>query len=143
METRKLKRMLELKKRIEQAKKGEVATARHALDEAQTELAKAQAEQRARIEALERPEEVSVTELADRARYVVLAGQQVGKAREVVHQRDKTVSFCEEARMVATRDVKTFEKLNERDREERRVTQKRVEQQSADEVANSRWSPRS
>ncbi|MDB4989882.1 MAG: hypothetical protein JWN04_5060 [Myxococcaceae bacterium] len=142
MESRKLKRMLELKRRIEQAKKGDVASARHDLDAAQLSLLHAHAEQQARLAALSGEQDVSVTELADRARFVVLAGQQVGAAREVVAQRDQVVVQREEDRVVATRDVRTFEILNEKDREEKRVLAGRVEQRAVDDVAGARWSPR-
>lgn len=141
MESRKLKRMLELKKRIEQAKKGEVVSAKHELDAAQAKLLAAQKEQEMRVAALH-AQEVSVHELTDRARFVVLAGQQVGVAREAVQERDREVAEREEARMLATRDVKTFEILNERDRDEKRVIARRVEQSNADDIAASRWSPR-
>ena len=143
MESRKLKRMLELKKRIEQAKKGELATARHELDAAQTELQNAQQEQRARLAALQGEQEVSVTELLDRVRFVTLASQQVGIANEVVVQRDQAVMEREDERVVATRDVRTFEVLNDRAREEQRVLTRSAEQRAADDVATSRWSPRS
>jgi flagellar export protein FliJ len=136
---KKLKRMLELKKRIEQAKKGEVVTAKHELDAAEAKLVEAEHEQELRVAALA-AEEVSVHELIDRARFVVDAGKQVGVAREVVSERDREVAEREEARMLATRDVKTFELLNERDREERRVVTRRAEQAAADDIASSRWS---
>jgi len=139
MESKKLKRMLELKKRIEQAKKGEVVSAKHDLDEAQERLVAAQQEQDLRLRELA-AEEVNVHELADRARFVVLAGKQVGVARDVVAERDREVAVREEARMLATRDVKTFELLNERDRDERRVVARRAEQSSADDISSSRWS---
>lgn len=141
MESKKLKRMLELKKRIEQAKKGEVVNAKHELDQAQTRLVAAQREQDARVAALA-AEEVSVHDLMDRARFVVLAGKQVGVAREEVKERDLEVVKREEDRMLATRDVKTFELLNERDRDERRVIARRAEQSAADDIASSRWSPK-
>ena len=141
MESRKLKRMLELKKRIEQAKKGELASARHELDAAQRELLGAESEERARLAALSGEQEISVTDLADRARFVTLASKQVGAANEAVLQRDREVVAREEDRVVATRDVRTFEILNERDREERRVLTRSAEQRAADDVASSRWSP--
>jgi flagellar export protein FliJ len=141
MEGKKLKRMLELKKRIEQAKKGEVVNAKHELDAAEAKLMAAQREQDARVAALA-AEEVSVHELIDRARFVVLAGQQVGVAREEVQERDLEVGKREEARMLATRDVRTFELLTERDKDERRIVARRAEQSAADDIASSRWSPK-
>lgn len=143
METRKLKRMLELKQRIEQAKKGDLASARHELDAAETELRNAQQEQRARLAALEGEQDVSVTELADRARFVTLASQQVGLASELVAERDQAVLQRENERVLATRDVRTFEVLNERARDEQRALARTAEQRAADDVASSRWSPRS
>lgn len=141
MESKKLKRMLELKKRIEQAKKGEVVNAKYELDAAQTKLLAAQHEQDARVAALA-AEEVSVHDLMDRARFVVLAGKEVGVARDEVNERDLEVAKREEDRMLATRDVRTFELLNERDRDERRVVARRAEQSAADDIASSRWSPK-
>jgi len=140
LEPRKLKRILELKKRIEQAKKGEVVSARTELDEAQLKLLHAQSEQNMRLSELQNAAEVSATELADRARFVVLAGQQVGVARTYVAQKDKEFLAREEARMLATRDVRTFEILNEKARDELRTSQRKAEQSAADEVASTRWS---
>lgn len=140
MEPRKLKRMLELKKRIEHAKKGEVASARSDLDEAQLGLMRAQAEQRQHIEALQNSGDLNVHELADRARFVVDAGVRVGTAGKVVAERDREFQAREQARMLATRDVKTFEILNERSREEVSKVQRKLEQSAADEVAATRWS---
>jgi flagellar export protein FliJ len=140
MEHRKLKRMLELKKRIEQAKKGEVVNARHELDAAHTELSKAQAEQRARVEALSAEVEINVNELADRARFVVLAGKQVGLARERVSERDREFAAREQDRVIATRDVRTFEVLNERARSEQRASDKSAEQRASDDLSSARWS---
>lgn len=139
MEPRKLKRMLDLKRRIEAAKKGDVVSAKHELDTAQQKLGEAQREQAARVAALH-ANDVSVDELMDRARFVVQAGKQVGVAHGVLVERDREVAACEEARMLATRDVRTFEILNERAREEQRVVEKRVEQGTADDIAAARWS---
>ena len=139
MESKKLKRMLELKKRIEQAKKGEVVNAKHELDAAHAKLVDAECEQAVRVAALA-AEEVSVHELVDRARFVVLAGKQLGVARDVVAERDREVAAREEARMLATRDVRTFELLSERDRDEKRVVARRAEQSAADDIASARWS---
>ena len=139
MEGKKLKRMLELKQRIEQAKKGELVSAKHELDAAEARLVEAEREQDVRVAALA-AEEVTVSELLDRARFVVLAGQQVGVARDAVAERDREVAEREEARLLATRDVRTFELLSERDRDEKRVTTRRAEQSAADDIASSRWS---
>ena len=138
MDAKKLKRLLVLKKRIEQAKKGEVVNARHELDAAHATLLHAQAEQNARVAALVADSDLSVTELSDRARFVVLAGREVGAARQQVTRRDREFAEREQERVVATRDVRTFELLNERAREEQRATQKTAEQRAADDVASAR-----
>lgn len=138
MESRRLKRMLELKQRIEQARKGEVVLARDELDSAQLALQAAQAEQRARVAALGEESELSVSELLDRARFVVLAGEQLGAASEELAVRHRELAQREEERVVATRDVRTFEILNERDREQQRIAQKSAEQRAADDINGAR-----
>lgn len=143
MESRKLKRMLELKRRIEQAKKGELANARSARDEAAEKLSDAQREHEQRIHALCDLTELSVVELSERARYVVLAGERVGKEQATVAEHDREVASHEEATVLAARDVRTFEILNEKDREQRKIIQKRAEQGAADDAANARWSMKS
>lgn len=140
MDAKKLKRLLELKKRLEKMKKGELAEARRELDNAQSALDAAQAEQKRRLDDLQGENLLSVDELADRARFVVLAGKQVGVARDVVSQRDALVSDAEEQRVLATRDVRTFELLGERSKEERRLVERRAEQSALDEIAGSRRS---
>lgn len=140
MDGKRLKRMLELKRRIEQAKKGEVVSARSELDAAHLQLLNAQGEQRARLAALTNEPELTVTELADRARFVVLANEMVGAARQLVQLRDRELGVREEARVQATRDVRTFELLNDRAREEARAQAKSAEQRAADDVASARWS---
>jgi flagellar export protein FliJ len=42
--------------------------------------------------------------------------------------------------VLATRDVRTFEKLTERDREEQRLLARSAEQRAADDQASARWS---
>lgn len=139
MDSRRLKRILELKRRIEQAKKGDLVEAKNELDQAYGQLLNAQGEQRARLAELS-GDDVSAAELADRARFVVLAGKMVGAARELVAQRDREVVQREQARLEATRDVRTFEVLNERDREAQKVSARVAEQRAADEIASSRRS---
>ena len=81
-----------------------------------------------------------MTELADRARFVVLAGKQVGVARDVVTQRDREFAEREQDRVMATRDVRTFEVLNERALVEQRAAEKSAEQRANDDVSSARWS---
>lgn len=143
MESRKLKRMLELKRRIEQAKKGELAVARGAREEAAQKLSDAQREHEKRIHALCDQTELTVVELAERARYVVLAGERVDKEQASVEEHDRQVASQEEETVLATRDVRTFEILNDKDREQRKIIQRRAEQGATDDIANARWSMKS
>jgi flagellar export protein FliJ len=140
MEQKRIKRLLDLKVRLEKVKKGEVVEAKQELDVAQQRLGAAEREQQQRLSDLYGDNTLSIDELQDRARFVVQAGQQVGKARATVAKQDEIVAQREEARIAATRDVRTFELLNERKKEERRVVEKRLEQAAADEVAGSRRS---
>jgi flagellar export protein FliJ len=140
MESRKLKRMLELKKRIEQAKKGEMSEARQEVDAAQHSLASAKAEQQRRIAALAEESELTVSELLDRARHVTHAGEQVFSAHAKLAERNRELAVREEAVVLATRDVRTFERLTEKDKEQQRAVQKSLEQRAADDIASSRRS---
>lgn len=140
MDQKRIKRLLDLKRRLEKVKKGEVVEARQELDDAQQRLHAAEREQEQRLSDLQGENSLSIDELADRARFVVLAGQAVGKARDAVAEHDEIVAQREEERVAATRDVRTFELLDERKKEERRVVEKRLEQGAADEVAGSRRS---
>lgn len=138
METRKLKRMLELKRRIEQAKKGDVVSARQETDAAELSLLTAQAEQRERVAALAETSELSLAELVERARFVELSRERIVSAHHELDQRKRELDEREEARVLATRDVRTFEILSERDREEQRARAKSAEQRAADDVASAR-----
>jgi flagellar export protein FliJ len=140
MEGRKLKRMLDLKRRIEKAKKGELAIARDAVEQAQGELSAAQQEQQARLAQLAAPGEVSLVELTERARFAELAGHVVSAARVVVSDRERALNERQDDVVLATRDVRTFEKLTERDREEQRLLARSAEQRAADDQASARWS---
>ena len=140
MEGRKLKRMLDLKRRIEKAKKGELAIARDAVEQANDQLSAAQREQEARLAQLAAPGEVSLVDLTERARFAELAGHEVSAARVVVSERELAMSERQDAVVLATRDVRTFEKLTERDREEQRVLARSAEQRAADDQASARWS---
>jgi flagellar export protein FliJ len=140
MDQKRIKRLLELKRRLEKVKKGEVVEARQELDAAQQLLGAAEREQQKRLGELYGDNTLSIDELQDRARFLMQAGQQVGQARSKVHVHDELVAAKENQRIEATRDVRTFELLDERKKEERRVVEKRLEQGAADEVASSRRS---
>ena len=140
MDGKKLKRMLELKKRIERAKKGELAIARDDFERAHQQLGAAEHEQHARVAALTSDPEVSLTELSERARFAELANEGVKKAKTVVHQRQRALDERQEDVVVATRDVKTFETLNDKAKETQRQVQNRAEQSAADDQNSARWS---
>ncbi|MET0339908.1 MAG: flagellar export protein FliJ [Polyangiales bacterium] len=140
MDGKKLKRMLDLKKRIERAKKGELAIARDDFERAHDALGAAEREQHERVAALASEREVSLTELSERARFAELAGSAVKKAKTVVHQRERAMNERQEDVVVATRDVKTFENLNDKAKEAQRQVQNRAEQSAADDQNSARWS---
>lgn len=140
MDGKKLKRMLDLKKRIERAKKGELAIARDDFERAHEQLSAAEREQLARVAALTAEPEVSLTELSDRARFVELAAQSVQQAKTVVKKREVTLNERQEDVVVATRDVKTFQNLNDKAKEAQRKVQNRAEQSAADDQNSARWS---
>ncbi len=140
MDQKRIKRLLDLKKRLEKVKKGEVVEARQELEHAQSGLTVAEQEQHRRLQDLYGDNTLSVDELQDRARFIQLAGQQVMKARVNVAKHEEIAIMKEHQRIEATRDVRTFELLNDRKKEEMRIVEKRAEQAQADEVASSRRS---
>jgi flagellar export protein FliJ len=137
MDHKRIKRLLDLKLRLEKVKKGEVVEARSELEVAQQGLSAAEKEQQKRLKDLYGDNTLSIDELQDRARFITLAGQQVLKARDNVSKHDEIVAQKENQRIEATRDVKTFEMLRDRKKEEMRIVEKRQEQGAADEVAAS------
>jgi flagellar export protein FliJ len=137
MDPQRIKRLLNLKQRLEKVKKGEVVEARQELEAAQQGLSAAEREQQKRLQDLYGDNTLSIDELQDRARFVTLAGQQVHMARDTVSKHDEIVAQKENQRIEATRDVKTFELLRDRKKEEMRLVEKRLEQGQADEVAAS------
>lgn len=140
MESRKLKRMLELKRRIEQARQGDMVIARDEVERAELSVLTAQAEQHARAAALAAESELSVSELMERARFVELAGKQLGQARDVLSARHGELLQREEDMVLAARDVRTFEILNERDREQQRAIARNAEQRMTDDIVSARRS---
>jgi flagellar export protein FliJ len=137
MDHKRIKRLLELKQRLEKVKKGEVVEARSELEHAQQGLSAAEQEQQRRLKDLYGDNTLSIDELQDRARFITLAGQQLSRARDNVSKHDEIVAQKENMRIEATRDVKTFELLRDRKKEEMRIVEKRLEQGAADEVAAS------
>lgn len=134
MEPKRLRKILDISKRVEQARKGELSNARHDQMTAQQRLEEAGREERTRLMELEDSGELDVTALQDRARGLVFAAQQTHLARDGKSQADHEVSLRESAAFEAVRDVRKFEILFDRAREERRIADKNAEQQTLDET---------
>jgi hypothetical protein len=134
MESSRLKRLLELTRRVERARKGELLAAKAELSTAEALLVAAESTERTRLRELVEGGEASLSELELRAGLVV-------DARVAVLRSDAERQVCEEAvllredeRLVATRDVRKMEILWERDRvEAKRATIVR-EQRFADDT---------
>lgn len=140
MDHKRIKRLLDLKRRVEMVKKGELVEARRDLDLAEGALQLAAQEQAARLRDLQGDNTLAIGELQDRARFATLAGVAVGKARETVARHDQIVEQREQVRIAATREVRTFELISERKQDERRLEEKRREQTATDEAANAKRS---
>jgi flagellar export protein FliJ len=134
MEHKRLKKILELSKRVEKARKGELSNARHEQNLALQELERRKGEERAQLRALEESGELDVYALFDRARGLTLAAAKVQEARTVHVEKDNEVQRREAVAVDAMRDARKFEILCERSHEERRLTEKRAEQQTLDET---------
>lgn len=134
MEAKRLKKILDISKRVEKARKGELSNARHDESLALQELERAKRDERDRLQALAEAGELGVHMLQDRAQSLVEATKYVGKAREVHVESGAEVQRREQVAFEATRDVRKFEILNDRAKEERRIAQKNQEQQTLDET---------
>jgi flagellar export protein FliJ len=134
MEQKRLKKILDLSRRVEKARKGELSNARHEQNLAMQELERRKGEERAQLRALEESGELDVNALFDRARGLTLAAAKVQEARSVHVEKDSEVQRREAAAVEAMRDVRKFEILCERAHEERRLADKNAEQQTLDET---------
>lgn len=134
MDGKRLKKILDVSKRVERARKGELSNARHDQSMALQQLERAKRDERDHLRALEDAGELDVNALYDRARGLSLAAAQVQKAREHQAAADNEVMRREAAAFEAMRDVRKFEILNDRDREERNLAAKKAEQQTLDET---------
>jgi flagellar export protein FliJ len=134
MDGKRLKKILDVSKRVERARKGELSNARHDQSMALQQLERAKREERDHLRALEEAGELDVNALYDRARGLSLAAVQVQKAREQQAAADNEVMRREAAAFEAMRDVRKFEILSDRAREERNLAAKKAEQQSLDET---------
>lgn len=134
MDGKRLKKILDVSKRVERARKGELSNARHEQSMAREQLERAKREERDHLRALEDAGELDVNALYDRARGLSLAAAQVHKAREHQVAVENEVMRREAAAFEAMRDVRKFEILCDRDREERSLAAKKAEQQTLDET---------
>jgi flagellar export protein FliJ len=134
MEHKRLKKILELSRRVEKARKGELSNARHEQNLALQELERRKGEERAQLRALEESGELDVHALFDRARGLTLAAAKVQEARAVHVEKDSEVQRREAVAVEAMRDVRKFEILCERSHEERRIAERNAEQQTLDET---------
>ena len=134
MDHKRLKKMLELTKRVEKARKGELSNARHEQSLALQELERRKGDERARLRELEESGDLDVHALQDRARGLTLAAAKVQEARTVHVEKDNEVQRREVVAVEAMRDVRKFEILCERSHESHRVAAKNAEQQALDET---------
>ncbi|MFM2420528.1 MAG: hypothetical protein RL385_5251 [Pseudomonadota bacterium] len=117
IESQRLKRLLELTRRVERARKGELMVAKAELAQAEAALQAAEAAAAQRTEELVHGGEATLTELELRAGLVDHA-RGLARACDVARdEHEKTAHAREEDRLVATRDVRKMELLWERDRE--------------------------
>jgi flagellar export protein FliJ len=134
MDGKRLKKILDVSKRVERARKGELSSARQEQTLALQKLEQAKREERDQLRALEDSGELDVNALYDRARGLSLAASLVHKAREQQALTDNEVMRRETAAFEAMRDVRKFEILCDRDREVSRIQAKNAEQQALDET---------
>lgn len=134
MEPKRLRKILDISKRVENARKGELSNARFEQMTAAQQLEQARREERERLQELEESGELNVTALQDRARGLVFASQQTHQASDGKVVADNEVSLRETAAFEAVRDVRKFEILFDRAKEESRIAQKNQEQQALDET---------
>ncbi len=134
MDHKRLKKMLDLTKRVEKARKGELSNARHEQSLALQELERRKGEERAKLRELEESGDLDVHALQDRARGLTLAATKVQEARTVHVEKDNEVQRREVVAVEAMRDVRKFEILCERSHEAHRIAAKNAEQQTLDET---------
>lgn len=138
MDGKRLKKILDVSKRVERARKGELSSARHDQTLAMQQLEQAKRTERDQLRALEEAGELDINALYDRARGLSLAAAMVHQAREQQVVTDQEVMRREAAAFEAMKDVRKFEILCDRDREERRLAAKNAEQLALDETRRPR-----
>lgn len=137
MDPKRLKKILEITRRVERARKGELSNARHEELLALQKLEQARRDEREQLRLLAEAGDLGVNALFDRARGLTLAAEHVHRAREQHAASNVEVSAREKAAHEAMQDVRKFEILCERDREERMRAAKNAEQQTLDETRRS------
>ena len=138
MDGQRVRRILDLSRRVERARQGELANARREREAAEDLLSRARQEETAQLAALTEGGELPPEALLDRARYVALAAQQVKTAQEVFQVKDGEVDARQAAVFEATRDVRKFEVLNEKHRHEAKAAAKQAEQRELDDLSARR-----
>jgi len=134
MDHKRLKKMLDLTRRVERARNGELSNARQEQSLAMQELERRKAEERTQLRALEEAGDLDVHALYDRARGLSQAAVRVHEARSAHIERDNEVQRREAAAVEAMRDVRKFEILCDRSHELLRQAAKNAEQQTLDET---------
>lgn len=133
MNARRLRRALQLKQLLEKVRVAELADAERELSIATQEAEAAQRDHERRIHELSAPTEVSSVELSERARFVTLAKDGLLLRRDVEKERFVHKEHRLSAMHVATREVKTLERLHEKSRAEAQTVLRRAEQEQLDE----------
>lgn len=134
MEAKRLKKILELSRRLESARKGELSAARKDQADAALLVEQRKREERTRLSELQDAGELAVYGLADQARMLEHAAAETHKARAAHSACDAEVARREQLAIEATRDVRKFEILFERENEQRKRALKNAEQQTLDET---------
>jgi flagellar export protein FliJ len=141
MEGRRIRRILELTKRVERARQGELSEARSARDAAQSALERARALEGEHVNGFSNPGDLPPEVLLDRARHVMAAVESVRHAERACETHEGEVSRREEASFAAVRDVRKFEVLSERSKQEERNAARLAEQRALDDLSARRGAP--
>jgi flagellar export protein FliJ len=135
------KRILHIKKLVERGKAAELAEASALRDVAEDRVRRAEAEHARVLGELSRERESSALDLADLARHVGMAAKVVKHQHALLAEELGREDVARANMHEATREVKTFERLDERKVEERKLMLRRYEQATADEVSSVRRRP--
>lgn len=134
MDPKRLKRILDITKRVEKARQGELANARTEFERSLTRIESAKRDERACFEALEDSGELSVMDLSLRVQALSDASAQLRGARERHVEHDAELQRRQGETFEATRDVRKFEVLRQRDDQRRKLEERNAEQQTLDET---------